>query len=55
MQVAVSIETATTIEPYLAATIEFWPGKYETLVIETGPQPTDIFGGGKNDVPYCCT
>jgi len=29
--VAVTIETATTIEPYLAATIKIWPAKYETL------------------------
>jgi len=29
--VVVVTETAITIEPYLAATIEAWPVKYETL------------------------
>jgi len=28
-------EEATTVEPYLAATTETCPTKYETLVIET--------------------
>jgi len=34
-QVAVSIETAKTIEPHFAATIETRPAKYETLTTET--------------------
>jgi len=33
--VAVTIETATTIEPYLAAAVKTRPAKYETLAIET--------------------
>ena len=32
---AVIIETATTIEQYLAANVEFQPAKYETLTTET--------------------
>jgi len=34
-KVAVTTETATTIEPNLAATIETWLAKYETLTNET--------------------
>ena len=34
-QVAVTIETGTTIAPYLAATITTWPAKYDTLTTET--------------------
>ena len=34
-QATVTIETAATIEPCLAATIETWPVKYVTLTIET--------------------
>jgi len=30
-RVAVTIETAITIEPYFTATIETWPAKYERL------------------------
>jgi len=33
--VAITIETATTIELYVAATIKTRPAKYETLRIET--------------------
>ena len=31
----VTIETATNIEPYHAATIKTWPAKYETHTTET--------------------
>jgi len=34
-QVAISIKTGTTIEPYLAAILITWPAKYETLTTET--------------------
>jgi len=34
-KVAVTIETATTVEPYLAPTIKPWPAKYGMLTIET--------------------
>jgi len=34
-QVAVAIKTATTIEPYIAATTKARPAKYETLTTAT--------------------
>ena len=33
-QVAVTIETATTIEPHLAENIKTWPAKYERLQLK---------------------